>query len=67
MATHWTTVALCSFLLAASASHAWAELPASTAEQDDKWCSQYECAVSAPLSETEVQTSLAYLAGKQPK
>jgi hypothetical protein len=34
----------------------------SDGSRSEEWCGQYECIVSAPLSEEEVQVSLAALA-----
>jgi hypothetical protein len=67
MSNLWTKVALWSFLVfAADGASVSAQQTASDAGPD-QLCGQYECVTSVPLSEEEVQVSLAYLAALKPR
>jgi hypothetical protein len=67
MSNPWTKVALWSWVFAANGASVSAQQTASDAGQADQLCGQYECVTSVPLSEEEVQVSLAYLAALNPR
>ena len=74
MSRPWTKVAVSLLSLAvASGAPLSAQQTASNTELTDQMCGQgqlsgqYECVISAPLSEDEVRVSLSYLAELRPQ